>query len=109
MWIGAVAAGVVGVACAGVLAFWKVLTLGEALEITNKRTVERTGIFSKHTTEVRHQDIRNIQVSQSFHERLFKVGRIGISSAGQDGLEIVADDIPRPDELRELIDLYRSI
>ena len=104
-----IGAGIVGVACAGVLAFWKLMTLGEKLMITNKRTVERTGILSKFTTEVRHQDIRNIQVSQSFHERMFKVGRIGISSAGQDGLEIVADDIPNPDKVREVIDLYRSI
>ncbi len=109
MWPGAAIAAVVAVVCGGVLGFWKLQTLGEALEITNKRTVERTGILSKFTTEVRHQDIRNIQVSQSFHERMFKVGRIGISSAGQDGLEIVADDIPNPDKIRELIDLYRAM
>lgn len=107
--VGAIAAGVVGLVCLCVLGFWKLTTLGESLEITNKRTVERTGILSKFTTEVRHQDIRNIQVSQSLHERMFKVGRIGISSAGQDGLEIVADDIPNPDKIREIIDLYRVI
>ena len=102
-------AAVVGILCAGVLGYWKLLCLGEVLEVTNKRTVERNGILSKRTTEVRHQDIRNIQVSQTFHERVFKVGRIGISSAGQDGLEIVVDNIPNPEELRRVIDLYRTM
>ena len=105
----AVTGAVVGLIAVLVLAGWKFTTLGEALEITNKRTIERTGILSKFTSEVRHQDIRNIQVTQSLRERLLGVGKIGISSAGQDGLEIVATDIPHPEKLRQIIDLYRTM
>lgn len=101
--------GLVGLACLGVLSVWKLLTLGESLEITNKRTVERTGILSKNTSEVRHQDIRNIQVNQTFAQRLLNVGTIGISSAGQEDIEIVAHDIPDPGRLRQVIDLYRQM
>jgi hypothetical protein len=103
--------GGLGVAFLGLLAliWWKVMTLDRSLEITNKRTIERRGLFSRFTSEVRHQDIRNIQVTQSFFGRLMGVGRIGISSAGQDEIEIVADDIPQPDRVRGIIDLYRAM
>jgi phage FluMu protein Com len=101
----------VGAAVLGLLGFitWVIWTHTTSLEITNKRTIERKGLFSRFTSEVRHQDIRNIQVTQSFFDRLMRVGRIGISSAGQDDVEIVADDIPSPDRLREVIDLYRVL
>jgi hypothetical protein len=101
----------VGAAVLGLLGFiiWVVWTHTISLEITNKRTIERKGLFSRFTSEVRHQDIRNIQVTQSLFDRLMGVGRIGISSAGQDEIEIVADDIPSPHRLREVIDLYRVL
>jgi hypothetical protein len=103
--------GGVGAAALGLAAFvvWKLRTMETSLEITSKRTIERKGLFSRFTSEVRHQDIRNLQVTQSFFERLMGVGRIGISSAGQDDVEIVADDVPSPDRIRQIIDLYRSL
>jgi hypothetical protein len=104
-WAG-LAAAILGLLC---LVVWKVSTLNQSLEITNKRTIERKGLFSRFTSEVRHQDIRNIQVTQSFFDRVMSVGRIGISSAGQDDVEIVADDVPSPDRVREIIDLYRVL
>jgi len=91
------------------LAIWKVLSLGEALEITTKRTVERNGIFSKSTSEVMHRDIRNLQVHQTFRDRLFGVGRLQISSAADDESEIIVTDIPKPKKVREIIDLYRPM
>jgi phage FluMu protein Com len=93
----------------GVFAYWKIRTLETSLEITTKRTIERKGLFSRFTSEVLHQDIRNIQVTQTFFERVMGVGRIGISSAAQDDVEIVADDIPGPDRIRATIDLYRVL
>lgn len=92
-----------------VLLVWKFLSLGEALEITTKRTIERNGIFSKSTSEVLHRDIRNVQVQQSFRDRLFGVGRVQISSAADDASEINVTDIPRPKRVREIIDLYRPL
>jgi membrane protein YdbS with pleckstrin-like domain len=83
--------------------------LGERVHVTNKRTVLRTGLLSKRTTEVLHDHVRNIQVSQSFWNRVFDVGTLGISSAGQDGIEIVAQNIPRPEEVKRTIDLYRPL
>jgi hypothetical protein len=88
---------------------WKIKTLGAALEITNKRTVERRGLFSKATSEVVHDNIRNVQVDQTFWQRVWKVGALGLSSSGQDGIEIHMQHVPKPEEVRRIIDLYRPL
>ncbi len=83
--------------------------LGNRLYITNKRTILRRGFFSKSTTEVLHDHVRNVQVDQTFLNRIFNVGTIGISSSGQEGIEIIAHSIPRPNEVKKTIDLYRPL
>ncbi len=92
----------------GTLILW-FRNLGNRLYITNKRTILRSGFFSKSTTEVMHDHVRNVQVEQSFLNRIFNVGTIGISSSGQDGVEIVAHSVPRPMQVKKTIDLYRPM
>jgi uncharacterized membrane protein YdbT with pleckstrin-like domain len=92
----------------GILPLW-LKHLGERIHVTNKRTILRKGLFSKDTTEVLHDHVRNIQVSQSFWNRVFDVGTLGISSAGQEGIEIIARHIPHPEEVKRTIDLYRPM
>jgi hypothetical protein len=41
--------------------------------------------------------------------RMFDVGTLGISSSGQEGIEIVARNIPHPEEVKRTIDLYRPM
>ncbi|MBK7404151.1 MAG: PH domain-containing protein [Phycisphaerales bacterium] len=106
----ALALGAAGTVIAGAsLGVWKIKTLGAALEITNKRTVMRTGLLSRATSEVVHDNIRNVQVVQTFWQRIWKVGTLGLSSSGQDGIEIEIGDIPDPDRVREVIDAYRPL
>jgi len=93
----------------GFLVWWWVDRLGAAFEVTTKRTVMHRGFFSKSTSEVVHDNIRNIQVTQSLIQRVMGVGRIGISSSGQDGIEISVNHLRDPAKLREVIDLYRPI
>lgn len=94
-----------GLAIAGVVAFgvWWFRTRHQTLVITTKRTVLRTGFFARRTSEVRHDDVRNLQVNQSFVERVLGVGDLAISSAGQEDLEIVIRGVPDPDSLAALI------
>jgi uncharacterized membrane protein YdbT with pleckstrin-like domain len=92
----------------GILPLW-IKCLGERIHVTNKRTILRKGLFSKTTTEVLHDHVRNIQVSQSFWNRVFDVGTMGISSAGQEGIEIVARNIPHPEDIKKTIDAYRPM
>lgn len=93
----------------GIMAAWKILSMTERLEITTKRVVLTRGLLSKDLSEVPHEDIKNIQIKQSFFERMMGVGQIGISSAGQDDIEIVIGSIPRPYQVREMIDAYRTV
>ena len=101
--------GLAAMVALGLLAAWKIVTLSAALQITNKRSVHRKGLLSKATSEVVHDNIRNVQVTQTFWQRLWKVGTLGLSSSGQDGIEIEISDIPHPERVREIIDAYRPL
>ena len=92
-----------------ILGWWWLETRAAELTITNKRTTQRTGLISKNTTEVLHRDVRNIQVSQSALQRIFGVGSLGISSAGQAGVEIQFSGVVDPDSVKALIDRHRGL
>ncbi len=62
----------------------------------------RYGVVSRDTT-IQHEDIRNFQVSQSGFDRLFGVGDLFLSSSGQDGLEIRAYGIPKPEHVADVV------
>jgi uncharacterized membrane protein YdbT with pleckstrin-like domain len=104
---------VILVAAAGVglviLGIWWLDTKAAMLTVTNKRTIQRKGLFSRKTTEVLHRDVRNIEISQSFSQRMFGVGSIGIASAGQADIEIQFAGIRDPDGVKALIDCYRDL
>ncbi len=87
---------------------WWIQALGTTLTVTNEQTTLRKGILSKHTNDVFHSNVRNIQVRQSALQRIFNVGWLGISSAGQSGLEIEINGIPNPDQVKEIIDQHRK-
>ena len=86
---------------------WWLKCKGTTLTVTSDRTKLRRGIFSKSITEVWHQDVRNVQLDQTFLQRVFGVGKIGISSSGQSGVEISVSGIPEPDKVKALIDKHR--
>lgn len=92
-------------AIAGVIGYWMLLSQFTTLTVTDDRTIYQEGIVSRETSEVQHDDVRNIQLDQSFMQRLLKVGDIGISSAGQDDMEIVAKRLPHP---KQIIDRIRE-
>jgi membrane protein YdbS with pleckstrin-like domain len=79
------------------------------LVVSNKRTVRHEGIIRRHTTEVLHNHVRSVDIRQNFLQRIFGVGALGIDSAGQDGIEIEVRDIPRPYEIKKVIDQYRRM
>jgi uncharacterized membrane protein YdbT with pleckstrin-like domain len=98
---------VVGVGLVMLLVWW-LQTLATNLIVTDEKTVLRKGLLSKYTTEVFHDNVRNVQVSQTFLQRIFDVGYLGISSAGQAGLEIEINGIPHPDTIKQLITEHRN-
>ena len=79
----------------------------ENLTITSQRSLWRRGIFTKATSEVQHDDIRNIQVKQGLLDQILGVGTVAISSAGQDDMEIVVTGVQRPGEFVDLVRTYQ--
>jgi uncharacterized membrane protein YdbT with pleckstrin-like domain len=86
---------------------WWIKTKGTELTVTNERVSLRKGILSKFTNDVYLTDIRNVQLYQSFWQRVFRVGSVAISSAGNEGIEIEVKGIPNPDRIKEIIDTHR--
>ena len=79
------------------------------LSISNKRSVRHDGFIRRDTTEVLHDHVRSVDIRQTLLQRIFNVGYIGVDTAGQDGIEIEIDDIPRPYQVKEVIDRYRQL
>ena len=77
------------------------------LIVTTRRSTLRKGLFAKQTTEVLHRDVRNLQVDQSFLQRMVGIGRLSISSAGQSDLEISIEGIHDPDGIARTIRQYQ--
>lgn len=90
-----------------IFVIWYLQACCTKIIITTKATILRRGILSKYTTEVRHKDVREVQISQRFFERLVGVGGLAIGSAGTSGMEIVVAGIRDPQKLKTLIDQQR--
>lgn len=90
-----------------VLISWWLEAKATTLVVTTRRSTLRKGLLSKHTTEVWHRDVRNVQITQSFFQRMMNVGKIGISSAANSGVEIEIDGIADPESVRRMIDTQR--
>ena len=58
---------------------------------------------------VLHDRVQDIQITQTFLQRIWNVGRLGVSSSGEAGIEIEAADLPDPVGIRQIIDAYRNV
>jgi hypothetical protein len=95
--------GIIAVGSLVSLGLWLLQTRFESLTITNERTIWARGVFDRETSEVQHDDVRNIQMQQSLIDRILGVGRIAISSAGQDDMEIDIRGIPKPNQVADTV------
>lgn len=86
-----------------VLAYQFALTRIESLIITSQRTIWARGLINRRSSEIQHDDIRNIKVEQNMIERLVSAGTVSISSAGTDEMEIIAQGIANPHRVINLI------
>ncbi|MFH5804965.1 PH domain-containing protein [Alienimonas sp. DA493] len=85
------------------LFLWWLRSRFETLTVTGQRTTFRFGLIARDTTEIQHDDVRNLQVDQSGLDRLFGVGDLFLSSSGQDDLEIRAFGIPHPEHVADVV------
>ncbi|MGB7328021.1 MAG: PH domain-containing protein [Rubripirellula sp.] len=87
---------------------WYLRCRSTELTITNLRTRLHRGWLSRSITEVWHRDVRNVQLDQTFFQRILDTGRIGVSSAAQSGIEIDVSGLRGPDKIKDIIDKYRA-
>ena len=71
--------------------------------ITSEKVVAEHGLLAKRKTSVFLSDIRNVEVSQSFSQRIFNLGTVNVSTAGNSGYEIVMPGISAPDEVVQML------
>lgn len=85
------------------LARWYLASRMHSLTLTSERLIYRYGIIHRGTSELRYDDIRNLQLDQNIVERMLNFGDMAISSSGQDEMEIIINDIPDPERVAEYI------
>jgi hypothetical protein len=98
-----IALGILAAAALIWLIYWLLRTRFEKLTITSERSIWTRGIFDRETSEVQHDDIRNIQMKQTLVDRILGVGHIAISSAGQDEMEIDIRGVPHPGRVADTV------
>ena len=86
---------------------WYIRARSTELTVTDRRTRLHRGWLGRSITEVWHRDVRNVQLTQTFFQRIFSTGRIGISSAAQSSIEIDVAGLRDPDKIKSIIDEYR--
>jgi len=87
----------------------KVRSLGTQIRITNKRLIDRDGFLQRRVSEVLHRDVKNVRVDQSLRERVWRVGSIAIFTGGEEEPEVYMRDVPDPERVRQIMDLYRPM
>lgn len=90
-----------------ILAIWYLSTLATSLTITTKRSIMEKGLFSKMVREVRHADVRLLEVKQGVVQRMFEVGSISIASSAHGGIEIQVSGLLQPMHIKETVDKLR--
>jgi membrane protein YdbS with pleckstrin-like domain len=68
----------------------------------------RKGIVARHQTEVPISGIREMKFHQGIIDRVVDIGSFGFSTAASTDVEIVFHGVPRPMQLKEIIDSLTS-
>lgn len=82
---------------------WSVRMKHTVLQITTRRCVVESGVFNKQSTEVPLQDIDDIQVHQTFIQRIFNVGDLTLNNKIKDSQRVVVMAVPSPRDVACLI------
>jgi len=89
------------------LVIWFFRCRSTELTVTDLRTRLHRGWLSRSITEVWHRDVRNVQIEQTFFQRILGVGSIGVSSAAQSSIEIEVSGMRNVDQIKGIIDKNR--
>jgi uncharacterized membrane protein YdbT with pleckstrin-like domain len=90
------------------LLIWHLLLRNTRLTIEGDRVLYRSGLFSVRESEIRVDDVRNVEITKTFFQRLFGTGELALSTSGQSGMEIVITGLRDPERVRGLINRLRK-
>lgn len=85
-----------------ILLWWYLQCKSSKLTVNEHDLLFERGLLSKDRAEFSINSVRTVRIKQSFFNRIFGVGRIEIYTAG-DEPEFVANGMPDPNRVRELI------
>ena len=86
-----------------ILLIWYFRTKAVKFKVTTDSVILREGFLSKEVSEINIQDIRKINTSQSFLQRIFGTGTLKISSSATAEQEISIYGFKKPGELKDII------
>ena len=78
--------------------------IGTTFIITNERLHIRRGLFSKSIQQTLLERVQNVNTSQSFFERVLRVGTVDFDTAGTDDSDFVFDGVGSPAEVVAAVD-----
>ena len=91
-----------------ILLYWYIKTRMTSLTVSEHDITYEQGILSKDRTSVSLSHVRAVRVTQGFVNRIFGVGTIEISTAG-DEPEFTVRDLPDPHVIREAINKAQEL
>jgi uncharacterized membrane protein YdbT with pleckstrin-like domain len=91
-----------------VLFFWHLDLRRTRLTISGQRILYRTGLVSTRESELRVNDVRDIEVTKTLFQRMIGTGTLALSTAGESGMEIVITGLKQPERVREIINALRT-
>jgi len=86
-----------------ILLIWYFKTKAVKFKVTNDSVILRQGFLSKEISEINIEDIRKINISQSFLQRIFGTGTLKISSSATSEQEIAIYGFKKPEEIKDII------
>ncbi|MCX7017392.1 MAG: PH domain-containing protein [Candidatus Sumerlaeota bacterium] len=86
-----------------ILGVWWIKTLTDTMILMDDKIIKREGLLSKYMAEIFYRDVKSIQIKQSFWQRVFDVGSIGIASSGQYALVLVFHGHRNPEGIKATI------
>jgi uncharacterized membrane protein YdbT with pleckstrin-like domain len=72
--------------------------------ITNQRLRIQRGLLSKHVQQTRIERVQNVNTTQSFFERVLRVGTVDFDTAGTDDSDFVFVGVGDPSRVVQAVD-----
>jgi membrane protein YdbS with pleckstrin-like domain len=80
---------------------WRMRMTHTLLTITNTRVILESGVFARHATEFPLADLEDIQINQTFVQRMFRVGDVVLLNKKGAAHRVLIMAVPSPIEVAD--------